>query len=136
MLLKESAFAHHLRATSYRHNVKIAWKQRPVAKMVGKMPTKVCVNTKIVAGILPTLPRRRVSNRMIQQVFIAWQDGKTPMLLNALTVAHLFWATPYRYNAKIVWKQFVVVKAGGQNAGEGLCKYENCSWHFTHPTEA
>ena len=78
------------------------------------MPAKVCVNTKIAVGILPTLPRRRVGNRMIQQVFIAWQDGKTPMLSNELTVACHFWATPYRYNIQIALKQWVVVEMVGK----------------------
>ncbi len=44
---------------------------------------------------------RRVGNRMIQRVFIAEQDGNTPMLLNELAVAHHLKDTPYRYNGKI-----------------------------------
>ncbi len=96
MLLNESNVAHHLRATPYRYNSKIACKQLVVVKTVGKMPTKVCINADVVGGILPTLPR--------------W------CLLHTI-----YEATPYRYNSKIGLKQWVVVKNGGQNADEGLC---------------
>ena len=51
---------------------------------------------------------------MTQPVFIAEQDGNTPMLLNELAVAHHLRATPYRYNGKIGLKQWPVLKLVGK----------------------
>jgi len=57
MLLKELAVAHHLQATPYRYNEKMFENNGLWLKMVGKMPTNICVDADIVGGILPTLPR-------------------------------------------------------------------------------